>query len=138
MITPERALLAIRQELLARVLPAVTDQRARSSVVAAAGILGELVLQTREDDEWAARSAEQLETAVHRWREAGPEIVCTALDSPSGTAPATPSGRRVAALEAVERLVARLWQEPEPSMELLRDIRTVLRADLDEQLKRIR
>lgn len=48
MITPEHMVTAIRRDLATRVLPALTDDRARSSVIAAMGILGDLALQVRD------------------------------------------------------------------------------------------
>jgi hypothetical protein len=113
-------LTAIRRDLASRVLPALTDDRARSSVIAAMGILGDLALQVREDDGWVPDAVAVLEAGVARWPVSVP-----------------PGSGRVELLAAIESLVERLWAEGGQD-ELLRDIRGVLRADLAHQLKRIR
>lgn len=120
MITPEHMVTAIRRDLATRVLPALTDDRARSSVIAAMGILGDLALQVREDDAWVPAAVAELRAGVDRWPVTVP-----------------PDAGRAELLAAVESLVARLWAEGEQD-ELLRDIRSVLWADLTHQLKRIR
>jgi hypothetical protein len=135
MITPQHALDAIRRELAERVLPAVVDDRARSSAIAAIGILGDLALQVRDDDAWVQESLALLEPAVVRWRGGvPPEHLPDPLDLPP-VAGETPAQRRERLLDAVEQLLTRLWREA-PASQTLRDIRAVLRADLDLQLKR--
>lgn len=120
MITPERMVSAIRRDLAERVLPAVTDDRARSSVIAAMGILGDLALQIRDDDGWTQAAVAELRAGVAGW----PVTV-------------SPTAGRAELLAAAEALVERLWAAGGHD-ELLRDVRRVLRADLAHQLKRIR
>jgi hypothetical protein len=120
MITPEHMVGAIRHDLATRVLPAITDDRARSSVIAAMGILGDLALQIREDDGWVAEAVGELRAGVARWPVSVPR-----------------DASRSELLAIVEELVARLWAEGGHE-KLLRDVRAVLRADLAHQLKRIR
>ncbi|PXY27867.1 hypothetical protein [Prauserella muralis] len=121
MIEPDRMVSAIRAELAARVLPRLSDDRARSSVIAAMGILGDLALQIRQDDSWLPAAETALRSGIARW-------------------PVTVSGDadRSEILAATEELITGLWAAGEPEKELLQDIRSVLRADLEHQLKRIR
>jgi len=133
-ITPEHMVGAIRRDLADRVLPAVTDDRARSSVIAAMGILGDLALQIREDESWAPEAVALLEAGIRRWRpQLGPDPAEQVAPPPGPD----PGQRRRDLLGAIESLVERLWAEGGHD-ELLRDIRGVLRADLAHQLKRIR
>jgi hypothetical protein len=127
MITPPHMLNAIRRELATRVLPAVTDDRARSSVIAAMGILGDLALQVSDDEAWLEDSLALLEPAVARWDlRVGPADLAE-----------TPAQRRDRLLAGIESLVERLWRTgADPGR--LREVRTVLLADLELQLKRIR
>lgn len=119
MISPEHVVRVIRRDLATRVLPAVTDDRARSSVIAAMGILGDLALQIRDDDAWQSDAAAVLRAGVSRWPVSVPD-----------------DASRTELLAAVEDLVTRLWAAGD--RETLRDVRAVLRADLNHQLKRIR
>lgn len=136
MIVPRNALNAVRRELAERVLPGITDDRARSSVVAAMGILGDLALQVREDDTWARDSLALLEPALRRWQRVARQDSRELLDVPD--VPGEPAAqRRERVLATVQNVVTHLWRtQAEP--ELQRDIRAVLSAELELQLKRIR
>lgn len=135
MISPEHMMDAMRRELGDRVLPAVTDERARSSVIAVMGILGDLARQVAEDDGWARESIAELEAGVARWRaELGG--LAAPLDVPEERSD-SPAARRIDLLGAIEELVGRLWQDG-TRPDVLADVRKVLRADLGGQLKRIR
>lgn len=131
MITPERMLTVIRGELAARVLPEITDDRVRSSVIAMMGILGDIASRVREDEAWTALAADELAGAVARWRADLPPRLAATLDVPS--TPDDPAAWRLALLDAIETLVPLLWQQ-DPAR--LPEVRAVLRADLEHQLKR--
>ena len=125
MISPAQMLLATRKELTTSVLPAITDDRARSSVIATVGILGVLALQVREDDAWLADSVRVLSAGVRRWPVEVPDEVADVRQY------------RRQLLAAITELIRRIW-DGEADSALLPDIRGVLHADLELQLKRTR
>jgi hypothetical protein len=128
-IPPERLLAVIRQELATRVLPELSDDRARSSVIAMMGILGDIAPHVRAEEAWAGLAAEELAQAVARWRAELPELAdVLAVES----TPDDPAGWRHALLAAIENAIPVLWQQ-DPAR--LPAVRAVLRADLEHQLK---
>jgi hypothetical protein len=135
MVGPGRMLEAIRRELAERVLPALTDDRARSSVIAAMGILKDLAPQVREDDGWIADSLALLEPAAARWWS---DVDSLDRDMAALLAPArkSPVERREQLLGALEQVIAYLWRTG-AAPELLQDIRVVLRADVELETKRL-
>ncbi|WP_028850789.1 hypothetical protein [Thermocrispum municipale] len=125
MITPTQMVLAIRKDLATSVLPTMTDDRARSSVIAAMGILGVLARQIREDDSWLTESVRVLADGVRRWPVDPPPEVADLREY------------RKSLLDVSAQLITKIWRG-EADSALLADVRGVLRADLDLQLKRIR
>jgi hypothetical protein len=128
---------SIRQELAERVLPALDDDRARSSVIAMLGILRNLAVQIREDDAWIDDALAVLEPGCVRWRSALPADAPISLPEPAGAGAQSPKERREELLAACEELVTYLWRE-QTAPTVLADIRAVLRADLELQLARSR
>jgi hypothetical protein len=123
-ISPEYVLTEVRAVLRDEVLPHVEDPRARTSLVAALGILGDLALQVTEDDEWCAESADVLGAALHRWGPDGVEAQRRPGES------AVVHRRRL--LTAAGELVPHLGGEP------LRGVRSALAHDLTLQQRRTR
>jgi hypothetical protein len=127
-ISPEHVLAALRTVLRDEVLPHVADPRARTSLVATLGILGDLALQVTEDDRWCADSVRVLDIALRRCGAAG-----TAADGHPGETPAQHRHR----LLAVAR---RLLSEPDGGTPPggLGDLRSALAHDLTLQQRRTR
>ncbi|WP_131768729.1 hypothetical protein [Candidatus Protofrankia californiensis] len=132
MISPQRLLVAVRADLAHRVLPALDDDRARSSVIAAMGILKELAGQVRPDESWIADSLASLESAAAQWRARLDHERAALLE------PATllPAARRETLLAGIEQLIDYLWRTGDHAG-LLPEIREVLRADAELEGKRL-
>jgi hypothetical protein len=135
MITPQRLLETLRAELATRVLPELTDDRARSSVIAALGLLKDLAPRVHLDEAWLAESVALLEPAAQRWRARLPDPLATELDPRRG-ADGAPGHRRDWLLAGAERLIEYLWRTGSDP-DLLQDIRSVLRADVELEIKRL-
>lgn len=131
MITPQRLLETLRAELATRVLPELTDDRARSSVIAALGLLKDLAPRVHLDESWVADSLALLEPAAARWRTRVSADLAVLLD-----ADGPPARRREQLMSGTETLIAHLWQT-DSDPDLLRDIRSVLRAEVELEIKRL-
>jgi hypothetical protein len=144
MISPALALGGMREQLREVVLPAVDDERARAVVIAALGILADLALQVREDDEWCRVSVRQLRTVLGRWRRRlpGGEVLLARVDElvAQSNAASTPLAARSPLLEAATLVLRSLWEEGGQAQhgELLAELRLVLTIDLTQQLARSR
>ncbi|HEY0484969.1 MAG TPA: hypothetical protein VGD72_01810 [Mycobacteriales bacterium] len=126
MIPPAEVLAAVRTALRDEVLPHVGEDRARTALVAALGILGDVALQVREDDRWCADSASVLAAALGRCGVPG-------LGAPPGE---TPTAHRRRLLAAARRLLA---GPPDTSCpDDLRGVRSALAHDLTLQQRRTR
>lgn len=130
-MNPRQMLTMVRSDLSTTVLPTMDDDRAKSSVIAAMGILANLALQIREDDAWVADSLAVLQPAATRWRDAPGTADASAgpdLDSPQ---------LRDALLAEAEERIAALWRDGADQSQL-HEIRTALYRDLQLQLNRSR
>jgi hypothetical protein len=144
MISPELALGGMREQLREVVLPALDDERARAVVIAALGILADLALQVREDDQWCRETVRQLHKALVRWRGKlpGGEVVLTRVDElvAQSEIASTPLAARRGLLDAATLVLRSLWKEGGQAQhgELLAELRRVLAIDLTHQLARSR
>lgn len=131
MMDARQMLTMVRSDLSTTVLPTMDDDRAKSSVIAAMGILANLALQIREDDAWVADSLAVLQPAATRWRGA-PGTVDT-----SARPDLNSSQLRDALLAEAEERIAALWRDG-ADQSRLHEIRTALYSDLQLQLNRSR
>lgn len=143
MIPVSTVLNGIRSELRAVVVPALDeDEYAISVIYAALGILGDLALQVEATDDWARRSAEELNVACLRWAASDAAMnSAEQLEQASHLATEEVGAHdRPVLLAAVERLIDELWSRPQDNAAriLLADVRAVLAGDLARQLERIR
>ncbi|WP_033290702.1 hypothetical protein [Amycolatopsis jejuensis] len=132
MISPQRLLAAVRADLAERVLPSITDDRARSSVIAAMGILKDVAGQVRPDDSWIGDSLAALETAAAQWRPRLDPAWAALLEPAALPAPE----RRDMLLEGIEKVIEHLWRTRD-KRGLLPEIRQVLRAETELEAKRL-
>jgi hypothetical protein len=143
MITSGVAFDGIRAQLRERVLPELDDEATRSVVFAILGMLRDLELQVREDDDWCGVSARELAEGARRWRGwlADDADVAGELHArlDAATRAETPRKARAELLAAAELVVDRLWQPGAAGSygAELADVRALLAADLARQLERI-
>lgn len=143
MIDPCLAMEAIRSELRSRVLPELEDPYARSVVIAALGILGNLALQVESDERWCEHSVTELIAGCTRWSRdevAGPAGPPLAVAVERAMSERSPWHRRAVLLGAVEMLLGELWARPRDAAgdEILAEVRQVLVRDLARELERTR
>ncbi len=144
MISPALALDGVREQLREIVLPVLEDERARAIVIAALGILADLPLQIREDDQWCRQTVRELHTVLASRRAdlPGGEALLTQLDQLLARAEValSPAAARRVLLDAASLVIRALWNEGGQAEhgELLGELRRVLAIDLANQLARSR
>jgi hypothetical protein len=127
-ISPEYVLSELRSTLRDEVLPHVADPRARTSLVAALGILGDLALQVTEDDHWCTDSARVLGAALGG---------CGPVDADRQQQPGeTPAQHRRRLLAVARELLSERSDGPPTGR--LGDLRAALAHDLTLQQRRTR
>jgi hypothetical protein len=145
-IEPGEALDAIRDQLRRLVLPHLEDEGARSVVVAALGILGDLAPRVRSDDRWCLASHDELAAALSGL---GPQLVdrphmaehlASAVRDAAAVRSDAPAAAREILMGAAEELLAEVWRDEalRGSKSLLGGLRDVLARDLARQLEMTR
>ncbi len=137
MIPSVTALGLVREELRTHVLPALPDdEHARSVLVAAIGVLSEVISRVRDDDTWCEASVQRLGSAAATWPQrlqALPDVAAAVAERVERSLLAkTPSDRRVLLLEAAEEAVVGLWAAPSAGSDDLQLLHAQLRELLGE------